>query len=101
MAINSRLLVFTLAASAVYLLALVLGWPLFVYYPQVGAFHLPGHLPTNEGPPMKYYGWMAAAGLAGLAAAVAVPLRVSARLPSSLAWAVPLAVALYIVVVVE
>jgi hypothetical protein len=40
---------------------------------------------------MMYYGWISTAALAGLAAAIVTPNRLAARLPSSVAWIVPLA----------
>ena len=39
---------------------------------------------------MMYYGWIATAAIAGLVVAAIVPNKIAAKLPSAVAWVVPL-----------
>ena len=60
---------FLLMASIVYLLALWHDWPLFVYFPQDGTIHAGfGDPAAGIGPPMHWYGLLATAMIAGVAA---------------------------------
>ncbi len=89
MTAHARLAVFSLVSAVVYVLAYNFGWQLFRYYPLVNQVTLQA-LSKTAGPAMMYYGWLSTATLAGLAAALVVPNRLAARLPSATAWIVPL-----------
>jgi len=90
MTAHSRFAVFSLVSTVVYVLAYNFGWQAFRYYPLLNRITL-DPLPAKEsGPTMMYYGWMATALIAGLVAAAIVPNKIAAKLPSAVAWVVPL-----------
>ena len=93
MKVHGRLMVFSAAASVIYTLAYYFDWSLFQYYVAEGRFHFL-RLPESAGPPILWYGWLATATLAGLAAAFVVPRRLLAWLPADLVWLVPFAAVL-------
>jgi hypothetical protein len=84
---DARLMVFSLTAATGYTLAYYFDWPLFVYDIGGGQVRFFAHAP-NE-PAILWYGWIATAALAGLAAAYAVPSRLIARILPDLLWLVP------------
>lgn len=90
MTAHARLTVFTLVSTVVYVLAYNFNWALFRYYPLLNTVSLDALPAKTSGPTMMYYGWMATALIAGLAAAAIVPGKIAARLPSAVAWVVPL-----------
>ena len=96
---HAKFAVFTLVASVVYVMAYNFGWQLFRYYPLINKVTLAAE-PKTSGPAMMYYGWISTAALAGLAAALVVPNRFAARLPSSIAWIVPLALIAFTLVAI-
>lgn len=87
---------FSIAATITYFVVMGLGVATFIYYPQVDEWHLGRH--ADIGPPMLFYGWLADAALAGLAAAgiaAILPPRVALALVGPcawLSWAVPVGV---------
>lgn len=87
---------FSMTAAITYFIVMGFGVATFIYYPQVGEWHLTRH--ADIGPPMLFYGWLVDAALAGLAAAgvtAALPRRVSLMLVGEhawLSWTVPVAV---------
>lgn len=87
----ARSIIFATASGVVYALCFYFNWPLFAYYPQVNEFHFSGQLMETAGPPILWYGWMATAALISCAAALIVPRGVAARLPPAVAWLVPAA----------
>src|SRR5258707_15368703 len=87
---HARLAVFSLVSTIVYVLAYNFGWQLFRYYPLLNKITL-DPLPAKEsGPTMMYYGWIGTAALAGLVAALVVPPKYAAKLPSAVCWGGPL-----------
>jgi hypothetical protein len=82
-------MVFSAAALIVYTLAYYFDWSLFQYYVAEGRFHFSA-LPDSAGPPILWYGWLATAGLAGIAIAFIMPRRLIAWLPADLVWLIPL-----------
>ena len=90
MTAHARFAVFSLVSTVVYVLAYNFGWQAFRYYPLLNRVSL-DPLPAKEsGPAMMYYGWMATAAIAGLVVALIVPPKYAAKLPSAVAWVVPL-----------
>jgi hypothetical protein len=81
-------MLFSAVAVVAYTLAYYFDWSLFQYYVSEGRFHV-SPLPESAGPPILWYGWLATASLAGLAAAIAVPRRLLTRLLPDLVWLVP------------
>ncbi len=68
-------------------------WPLFTYFPEVDMWRW-GLVTGNDtiGPPMWWYGWIAAAAIVGLifaAIAMVLPEKTTARAWSVLIWTVP------------
>ena len=94
---SSRFAVFSMISTITYVLAYNFGWQMFRYYPLVKQVTLDA-LPKAAGPAMMYYGWMATAALAGLVVALIVPPKFAARLPSAVAWVVPLLLAAFTLV---
>ena len=90
MTAHARYAVFTLVATVAYVLAYNFNWALFRYYPLLNKVSLEALPAKTSGPTMMYYGWMATAAIAGLIAALIVPSKIAAKLPSSVAWVVPL-----------
>ena len=90
MTAHARFAVFSLVSTVVYVLAYNFGWQAFRFYPLLTKVSL-DPLPAKEsGPAMMYYGWMATALIAGLIVAAIVPNKIAAKLPSAVAWVVPL-----------
>jgi len=90
MTAHARLAVFSLVATVAYVLAYNFNWALFRYYPLLNQVSLEALPAKTSGPTMMYYGWIATALIAGLIAALIVPNKIAAKLPSSVAWVVPL-----------
>jgi hypothetical protein len=90
--------VFTVVFTVTYLVAVWKNYALFTYDAATGRFAAGVQRPgEGEGVAMYWYGWMATAGLAGLASAVAasfVPERLARKLWSGWSWLVPLCVVL-------
>jgi hypothetical protein len=91
-------LIFSMLFAVIYSLCFYFNWPMFAYYPQVNEFHLSTELQNQLGPPILWYGWLATAALASAVVAVVIPRRVAGRLPPNLAWAVPGAMILAILI---
>jgi hypothetical protein len=83
---DSRLIVFSLAASAAYTLAYYFDWPLFVYDLGGGVRFF---VQAPNGPAILWYGWIATAILAGAIFAALVPPRLVARFLPDLLWMLP------------
>ena len=78
---------FSIVAATTYFVVMGFGVPTFIYYPQVGEWHLARH--QDLGPPMFFYGWLLYAGSAGLSGAgiaAALPPRLSLALIDELSW---------------
>jgi hypothetical protein len=58
------------------------------YYPMLGTFHLEAQ-PEAAGPPILWYGWLAAAAVLSGVIAVLVPRRLAERLWHGWLWTVP------------
>lgn len=89
MTLRPRLIVFSLVAAIAYTLAYYFDWSLFRYYlssSEIIFFNQSG----GEGPPILWYGWLATAVLAGGAAALAAPPKLSSKIPADLIWLLPL-----------
>jgi hypothetical protein len=84
---EARLIVFSLAAATGYTLAYYFDWPLFVYEIAEGRLRFFTHAPAD--PSILWYGWIATAVLAGLAAAFVLPARFVARFLPDLLWLLP------------
>lgn len=84
---DARLMLFSLIACVAYTLAYYFDWSLFRYYLGTGSIGLSA--PSTAGAPILWYGWLATAVLAGLAAAFIIPRSLSARLSPELVWLVP------------
>jgi hypothetical protein len=88
-------LVFGVTAAVLYVISDFAALPMFTYHPGTGRFD-PGFAAARpgEGPAMYWYGWIATSALggsvAGLAAAI-LPERITAKIPLTLAWLVPIA----------
>ncbi len=84
--------VFAVVFAIVYVVVVEKNYALFTYHPATGVFGM-GVEAAKDGPAMYWYGWMATSGivafLAGLAASF-LPERLTQRLWSGWAWAVPL-----------
>jgi hypothetical protein len=87
----ARSLIFSIVFSVVYPLCFYFNWFLFAYYPQANEFHLSDQLVETSGPPIVWYGWMAASAVVSLAAAFVIPRAVAARVPPIIAWLIPFA----------
>ena len=90
-------IVFTVVFSIAYVIAVWKNYALFTYHP-VPSTITPGVVKPYDGPAMYWYGWMATAAVAALAAcliAYVVPERVSNRVSSGWSWIVPLGVLLF------
>ena len=79
----------------VYVACEMQNWPLFTYHPGTNRLDwLYSPAVRNEGPAMYWYGWTATtvivSGAAGILATL-LPERLTARIPLSLTWIVPLA----------
>jgi hypothetical protein len=75
-------------------------WPLFTYFPAVDQWSW-GLVPGSDdlGPPMWWYGWIAAAILVGLvfaAVAMLLPEKATAKLWSVAIWVVPVAMFVFL-----
>jgi hypothetical protein len=83
---SGRAATFSLVAVPIYIAGYYAGLPLFYYYPQVQRISFTPL--AGAGFAIMWYGWIASAIIAGLAAAFAVPRRWSDRLPIDLTWIV-------------
>jgi hypothetical protein len=87
--------VFAISTPVLYVICEMANWPLFTYHPGTNRIDLGWAAAVrDEGPAMHWYGWTANAligaallGLIGMKA----PERLTARIPLSLVWLVPLA----------
>lgn len=92
-------IVFAVVYAVVYVIAVWKNFALFTYHPVTGAL-APGVEKPHDGPAMYWYGWMATAALAALAAcalAWLVPARAAQRVSSGWAWTVPIGVLLFFI----
>ncbi len=83
--------IFAAAFAVVYTLAFEFHWELFSYHPREGRFGWFQQASIAGGPVMHWYGAIATAALAGLAAsAAALPFTRTWKPPHWIGWAVPL-----------
>jgi hypothetical protein len=83
-------MVFAITYAVVYLLAVWHNYALFTYHPVLGEITW-GVEKSRDGPAMYWYGWMATAALAAIAASVVaglLPEKVLQRLWSGWTWVV-------------
>jgi hypothetical protein len=86
---DSRLTIFSIMFSVLYLVAFYYDLALFRYYPEVSQFHFLRN--DNLGVVILWYGWIATAALASAAIAFAVPRSMAERLQPRWAWLIPTA----------
>jgi hypothetical protein len=91
-------LIFSMLFAVTYALSFYFNWPLFAYYPQVNEFHVRADLQNQLGPPILWYGWLATAAIVSAVPAAIIPRGVVGRLWPGLAWAVPGAVIVAILI---
>lgn len=87
-------IVFAVVYAVAYVIAVWQNYALFTYHPVPGTIAM-GVVKPFDGPAMYWYGWIATAALAALAAclvACIVPERVAKRVSTGWAWAVPIVV---------
>jgi len=87
--------VFSVSFSLTYLLVDIYRGPLFSYYPATHLVTL-GWTPStgDDGPAMYWYGWLLSSLLVALTLSIIssfAPLSLIRRIPSSIAWMVPVA----------
>jgi hypothetical protein len=87
-------IVFSVAATIIYVLCDLTGWTLFTFHPATGRLEWGRTLPRrDEGPVMYWYGWTAAtligASVLGLLAML-LPDHIMKRIPLALIWALPI-----------
>ena len=88
-------IVFAVVYALAYALAVWKNYALFTYHPALNEFGIGVEKP-KDGPAMYWYGWMATAGIAALAAGfVASLIPAARRLSWALAWLVPLCAMLF------
>ena len=79
-------LAFSVVFCIAYAVVFWLNVPLFLYYPQTGAF-IWGHTPIpDSGPAMAWYGLMTDAGIAALVVSLVVPNRIAERMTRNRIW---------------
>jgi hypothetical protein len=86
--------VFAVVFAVVYVISVENNYALFTYHPAIYEFGAGVQTP-KDGPAMYWYGWIATAGIvAALAGVIAycLPVQLTRRLWSGLAWAAPLGV---------
>jgi hypothetical protein len=90
-------IVFTVAYALAYVIAVWQNYALFTYHPVPGTLAFGVEKPL-DGPAMYWFGWMATAGIAAIAAcalACIVPARLASRLWSGWSWLAPLGVLIF------
>ncbi|MEO8257461.1 MAG: hypothetical protein ABI868_08960 [Acidobacteriota bacterium] len=88
--------IFSMLFGIVYMTCFYMDWAPFRYYPDTRRFHL--QMTPQDGPAILWYGWLAAAAGVSAAIAAAVPRRLAERLWPGWAWAVPVLVAVLVLV---
>ena len=85
--------VFAIATPIVYVACEMQNWPLFTYHPGTNRVDLfRAAAVKDQGPAMYWYGWTATTLIVSAAAgilATLLPERLTARIPLSLVWIVP------------
>ena len=87
-------IVFAVVYSVTYILAVDNNYALFTYHPALVEFGA-GTQSPKDGPAMYWYGWIATSGIVATTAGIIacyLPKRLTQRLWSGWAWAVPLVV---------
>lgn len=79
--------VFSTVFSAAYFACFYFDVALFMFYPEVGEFHA-GEQAASLGPPIVWYGWMAAAAVASIAVALVTPVSWAKRISPTVCWSV-------------
>ena len=80
--------IFSLLFGAAYFLCFLYEIVPFRFYPEAAVFHVAGQSEA-AGPPILWYGWMAAAAAISGLIAVLVPSRWADRVWHGLSWIVP------------
>jgi hypothetical protein len=91
---QSFAIVFAIVAPLLYTICEIRNWPLFTFIPATDALY-PGFFapPRDQGPPMYWYGWIAASFIvSGLIGSITLLLPQAAlrRIPLALTWISPL-----------
>jgi hypothetical protein len=90
-------IVFTVAFAVAYMFAVWKNYALFTYHPTLGTVAWGVEKP-RDGPAMYWYGWLATAAIAALAAclvASVVPERFARRVWTGWSWAAPIGVLVF------
>jgi hypothetical protein len=87
-------LAFGVAFAILYVICDMAALPLFTYHPGTGRIDL-GFVRArpDEGPAMYWYGWIASSAIGAFVAGIVatlLPEKLTARIPSALAWIVPI-----------
>jgi hypothetical protein len=91
---NTFAIVFAVVYAVVYVVAVEANYALFSFHPALNQFGAGVQKPI-DGPVMFWYGWIATAGIAALAAGLVacfLPQALARRLWSGFAWLVPVIV---------
>ena len=87
---GSRLTVYSIVYSILYVASFYYDLALFRYYPEVSQFHFLRD--DSLGVVILWYGWIATSAFASACIALAVPRTIADRLTPGLAWMIPTAV---------
>jgi hypothetical protein len=80
--------IFSIVFGIFYTAFFITLWSPFRYYPQDNQFSF-GVLGPEAGPPILWYGWVAAAFVASAVVALLVPRRLADRLWHGFTWVLP------------
>jgi hypothetical protein len=92
---------FAVAGSLIYLLCLMMNWPLFTFHPATNRIAFGWEAArSGEGPAMYWYGWTAttliAAGIVGFLATL-LPESIAKKIPLILVWLIPILAVPYLI----
>ena len=94
---HGRFSIFSILFGLVYTAAFFFNVAAFKYYPLVHQFHIADH-PKTAGPPICWYGWIAAALLVSVPVTLLVPRRLADRLSPTWAGLIPAALVLVVLI---
>ncbi|MSR07317.1 MAG: hypothetical protein EXR93_09675 [Gemmatimonadetes bacterium] len=90
--------IFSIAFGAFYTAFFISLWSPFRYYPMLNKFSLAPIEGPEAGPPILWYGWVAAALVSSAVLALIVPRRLADRLWHGYTWLLP-AITLVVILV--